>query len=114
MPPPASSPRWLGPANRATVVTAAPASWPSCGDRKSTRLNSSHGYISYAVFCLKKKKKKTIQTSNPLWLTHCSMTNLDTSPNDSKKITGAEPPHLLSHNTEMLDSSTSYRAHIFR
>src|SRR2546422_11750918 len=29
------------------------------GDRKSTRLNSSHGYISYAVFCLKKKKKKT-------------------------------------------------------
>src|SRR5205809_5623429 len=28
-------------------------------DRKSTRLNSSHGYISYAVFCLKKKKKKT-------------------------------------------------------
>src|SRR3989449_5891519 len=27
----------------------------SCADRKSTRLNSSHGYISYAVFCLKKK-----------------------------------------------------------
>src|SRR2546422_5071061 len=32
-------------------------------DRKSTRLNSSHGYISYAVFCLKKKKKiKTTTT----------------------------------------------------
>src|SRR5689334_24967386 len=28
------------------------------GDRKSTRLNSSHSSISYAVFCLKKKKKK--------------------------------------------------------
>src|SRR5207245_9573996 len=28
------------------------------GDRKSTRLNSSHGSISYAVFCLKKKKKQ--------------------------------------------------------
>src|SRR2546429_6006124 len=28
-------------------------------DRKSTRLNSSHGYISYAVFCLKKKKKES-------------------------------------------------------
>src|SRR2546429_5232227 len=28
----------------------------SCLDRKSTRLNSSHGYISYAVFCLKTKK----------------------------------------------------------
>src|SRR2546422_7856665 len=33
------------------------------GDRKSTRLNSSHGYISYAVFCLKKKKKKLQQLS---------------------------------------------------
>src|SRR2546422_3329956 len=30
------------------------------GDRKSTRLNSSHGYISYAVFCLKKKKNEYI------------------------------------------------------
>src|SRR5216684_7229736 len=30
------------------------------GDRKSTRLNSSHGYISYAVFCLKKKIIKII------------------------------------------------------
>src|SRR2546429_3669398 len=29
-------------------------------DRKSTRLNSSHGYISYAVFCLKKKKMKNL------------------------------------------------------
>src|SRR2546429_9088433 len=28
-------------------------------DRKSTRLNSSHGYISYAVFCLKKKNEET-------------------------------------------------------
>src|SRR5687768_17884161 len=34
-------------------------------DRKSTRLNSSHGYISYAVFCLKKKKKKTKKTNCP-------------------------------------------------
>src|SRR2546427_9482119 len=31
-------------------------------DRKSTRLNSSHSQISYAVFCLKKKKKKNIHT----------------------------------------------------
>src|SRR5687768_18150249 len=30
-------------------------------DRKSTRLNSSHGYISYAVFCLKKKKKEKLE-----------------------------------------------------
>src|SRR2546422_3305535 len=33
-------------------------------DRKSTRLNSSHGYISYAVFCLK-KKKKTVPCNDP-------------------------------------------------
>src|SRR2546430_6369160 len=32
--------------------------WTLEGDRKSTRLNSSHSQISYAVFCLKKKKKK--------------------------------------------------------
>src|SRR2546422_3489540 len=43
----------------------------SYGDRKSTRLNSSHGYISYAVFCLKKKKKTSksdtiSSTSTPL------------------------------------------------
>src|SRR3712207_7723531 len=41
------------------------------GDRKSTRLNSSHANISYAVFCLKKKKKtqhKTYITTNILQL----------------------------------------------
>src|SRR2546422_6916563 len=32
-------------------------------DRKSTRLNSSHGYISYAVFCLKKKKNRRLTSS---------------------------------------------------
>src|SRR2546422_7940034 len=32
-------------------------------DRKSTRLNSSHGYISYAVFCLKKKKIRALWDS---------------------------------------------------
>src|SRR5215211_8519874 len=50
---------------RAGAPTAAPPrtccsrrAWPSRRDRKSTRLNSSHTVISYAVFCLKKKKKK--------------------------------------------------------
>src|SRR2546422_2078428 len=33
-------------------------------DRKSTRLNSSHGYISYAVFCLKKKKREITGTTH--------------------------------------------------
>src|SRR2546422_3891506 len=40
--------RFLGKVQAATAACR--------GDRKSTRLNSSHGYISYAVFCLKKKK----------------------------------------------------------
>src|SRR5947208_4696787 len=35
----------------------------AAGDRKSTRLNSSHQIISYAVFCLKKKKKKATEHS---------------------------------------------------
>src|SRR2546422_8489950 len=50
-------PRVLG---RPSRLPLAPVPEPDRGkgqDRKSTRLNSSHGYISYAVFCLKKKKK---------------------------------------------------------
>src|SRR2546422_8341999 len=47
------------------------------GDRKSTRLNSSHGYISYAVFCLKKKKKSKenvqyIKESHEQLLNNCA------------------------------------------
>src|SRR2546429_5316107 len=46
-------------------VSAAAVDDKSCQDkdRKSTRLNSSHGYISYAVFCLKKKTKVSISTA---------------------------------------------------
>src|SRR5438128_4495264 len=40
------------------ALTAAEAGFGDWRDRKSTRLNSSHGSISYAVFCLKKKKKQ--------------------------------------------------------
>src|SRR2546427_7730066 len=42
-------------------VLLTPAQRAMAEDRKSTRLNSSHSQISYAVFCLKKKKKKTNQ-----------------------------------------------------
>src|SRR2546429_7144653 len=45
------------PSRVSTLYTGLSESMEST-DRKSTRLNSSHGYISYAVFCLKKKKKK--------------------------------------------------------
>src|SRR2546429_5028216 len=44
--------RVVPPPGSASAVKMAYASWT---DRKSTRLNSSHGYISYAAFCLKKK-----------------------------------------------------------
>src|SRR2546422_6061234 len=72
------STRWIPTKKRATASTdtapsrrcqSAPSTMPrgrpglaqrrTSGDRKSTRLNSSHGYISYAVFCLKKKKHTT-------------------------------------------------------
>src|SRR5207249_6170068 len=46
------------------VADARPEHGPGLGtDRKSTRLNSSHVSISYAVFCLKKKKNKTDELS---------------------------------------------------
>src|SRR2546422_2183000 len=51
-------------------VTPGSPEWDRRADRKSTRLNSSHGYISYAVFCLKKKKKKR----KTLQVVHRSMT----------------------------------------
>src|SRR5258708_29202880 len=51
--------RQCHPSRRARLLGAAAASEIDRGrDRKSTRLNSSHQIISYAVFCLKKKKKK--------------------------------------------------------
>src|SRR5689334_23409691 len=46
------------------IATSSPLQWqkasPTAEDRKSTRLNSSHSSISYAVFCLKKKKREEI------------------------------------------------------
>src|SRR2546429_7636157 len=42
-----------------SISPAKPGCTTCSKDRKSTRLNSSHGYISYAVFCLKKKKSPT-------------------------------------------------------
>src|SRR2546427_3526025 len=46
-------------ASTGSVVWCGAAACPPLPDRKSTRLNSSHSQISYAVFCLKKKKNKT-------------------------------------------------------
>src|SRR5256885_13169894 len=49
--------RWSRRYRRACAGGRCPAARSPDGDRKSTRLNSSHLVISYAVFCLKKKKK---------------------------------------------------------
>src|SRR2546422_7388959 len=72
------------------------------GDRKSTRLNSSHGYISYAVFCLKKKKKHhqsaqglqvntiiTVQSLSPIavWLRRYASSTRNTS----RRFTSHDP-----------------------
>src|SRR5437660_8574615 len=53
-----------------------PAFGSECRDRKSTRLNSSHVAISYAVFCLKKKKKNnSLQYDINTHLAQCIMSN---------------------------------------
>src|SRR5215217_8831707 len=54
------------PSATATPSRSATPCWPSAApsDRKSTRLNSSHANISYAVFCLKKKKKTEMLISD--------------------------------------------------
>src|SRR2546422_8182825 len=56
-------------------------------DRKSTRLNSSHGYISYAVFCLKKKKKQENNQHLP-----------------EHNVTRSEPPQDLTAHTSLCPS----------
>src|SRR2546430_13649439 len=58
--------------------------WRRCqGDRKSTRLNSSHSQISYAVFCLKKKKTDSVRDDRHA--THVALT----------PPTQQRPPHAL-------------------
>src|SRR3712207_8656154 len=70
-PRPSSADRWdWTPATSAASSAASSAadSWsePARRDRKSTRLNSSHANISYAVFCLKKKNKHAAQAHHAL------------------------------------------------
>src|SRR5258708_19218781 len=55
----------FGQAARRLGVESVAGVWPVVEDRKSTRLNSSHQIISYAVFCLKKKTKTTNTVNTP-------------------------------------------------
>src|SRR3712207_7539771 len=57
-----------------TALVAEATGSARTSDRKSTRLNSSHANISYAVFCLKKKKKPLYNLSTPI-----DNTNIDPS-----------------------------------
>src|SRR5437867_10104535 len=62
-----------------TCFSATSAGKSSRQDRKSTRLNSSHRTISYAVFCLKKKKHQSVKNDNPtisMSHAHCIHQNL--------------------------------------
>src|ERR1039457_7398039 len=61
--------------HRPPAIPIAPLHCPN-SDRKSTRLNSSHLVISYAVFCLKKKKKK-INTCLTTHTQHAHLSNHD-------------------------------------
>src|SRR2546430_6682130 len=60
---------------RASSESQACARWRGArtGDRKSTRLNSSHSQISYAVFCLKKKNKQTIDSFSTYYSCNTSL-----------------------------------------
>src|SRR6516165_1423862 len=60
-------------------------------DRKSTRLNSSHSQISYAVFCLKKKKKASFRGTILCKLYHISVNSNNEKPTTRNEITSA--PH---------------------
>src|SRR2546427_6287495 len=65
---PPSRVRWMIASSRSLAissVTAMPPTVVKRGDRKSTRLNSSHSQISYAVFCLKKKKTRDRRHAPP-------------------------------------------------
>src|SRR2546430_13446600 len=97
----------MSPAPRAKVRSScraetSAAAW-SKTDRKSTRLNSSHSQISYAVFCLKKKKKHSItpvKLSIPIPTSTCTHTThaifLPCQPNHfvTKMITSAEHSYI--------------------
>src|SRR5689334_23879122 len=69
----------LAPPGYAARVPAVHRENSAAGDRKSTRLNSSHSSISYAVFCLKKKKKKNM-TSLTHDTTHRTVVHLQRWP----------------------------------
>src|SRR2546422_2141517 len=79
-------------------------------DRKSTRLNSSHGYISYAVFCLKKKKKhRSIDQYTLNTKTKCANSAIyeytDEKELDKRAVERKRTSHTTTHNTSSTNIS---------
>src|SRR6266436_9022757 len=80
------SPRWAVSPPRCRRTSGGSRSGRPLRDRKSTRLNSSHGYISYAVFCLKKKKKDR-RPPGGAELSACAFSSpLPNSPEDDQPV----------------------------
>src|SRR3954462_1484560 len=65
-------------------------------DRKSTRLNSSHTIISYAVFCLKKKEQQGVAVRSPIRQTWSPLAYTDTISPRSPPFTGLPDPSAFS------------------
>src|SRR2546426_6659142 len=84
------------------------------GDRKSTRLNSSHLVISYAVFCLK-KKKTSCTTLNPDLLHAAAIADRNPQPIGSRgvdRVLGADHRHPINR-LRVLGDQTQPRQHVY-
>src|SRR3989442_10223601 len=84
-----------------------------CGDRKSTRLNSSHVRISYAVFCLKKKKHTSELQSRPHIVCRLLLEKKNTDIDMTKRVTSSLQTqcnfiHTLRRQHRRLPSASSY------
>src|SRR5258708_9013059 len=90
-----------------------PASWrkrryaPGCRDRKSTRLNSSHQIISYAVFCL--KKKNAINAEPPLMVPSMAKVEGKLDRALARRATRCELPLPPTHCRELRTSARTHR-----
>src|SRR5206468_1203453 len=74
------------------------------GKQKSTRLNSSHDQISYAVFCLKKKKRSYRSTCRGTWQTKYTASHAPQSRSTSTKSTSSMREAVLSYPARILNS----------
>src|SRR2546422_7742685 len=73
-------------------------------DRKSTRLNSSHGYISYAVFCLKKKKNNTNKSSPEYMTSRLTLASRTANPPRNKHISNTSTLPIMCNQSTHADT----------